>query len=544
MKSNCLGALFLCLVVPAVPVVASDEGATLAWEKDLQVLTVMTTIKRATSKAPGSLRQQVDTLLEAAELARRDGELGEMRRLLSQANALISGVDWTPKAEFAASLVLRSQDTIHDPTGLYFATLSQQFPVDYQLAGSATVSASLQSGSVYGREATAASEPETVRELGEFALLSRDLIDTPFAFQADLNDVPAGEYRLKLEIRDESGVAGAVKKNVIIVPGLDRQRREITARVDGNEWRETTIASLLYPFDRARTINQGIRQPLRYDFMSGIARANGILRSLEKGVDVVWQATGDHERHYWLASANRFEPYRIYVPATWNPREKTPLVVALHGSFGNHNSIFRYDQRLKALADQYGWIVAAPSGYSHNSVYGSRGRVVLTDGRAPPARPVAIDAVVLPADDYQPSPAEEAVLKVVELMKAEYAIDPDRVYLTGSSMGGEGVWHLGAKYPSVWAAIAPVAASIHPDDYDVRDLGDLPVLAVHGDSDPITSWKASADTIDRLNAAGGHGELYIIEGGGHGVWGEALGRIFAFFAAQAPGEGVVTTNND
>ncbi|MGB1834948.1 MAG: prolyl oligopeptidase family serine peptidase, partial [bacterium] len=43
-----------------------------------------------------------------------------------------------------------------------------------------------------------------------------------------------------------------------------------------------------------------------------------------------------------------------------------------------------------------------------------------------------------------------------EVMK-EYPIDPDRVYLAGSSMGGQGVWHIGTRNPSRFAALAPQA---------------------------------------------------------------------------------------
>ena len=34
---------------------------------------------------------------------------------------------------------------------------------------------------------------------------------------------------------------------------------------------------------------------------------------------------------------------------------------------------------------------------------------------------------------------------------------PDRIYLTGHSMGGHGTWYLGATYPGKWASIAPCA---------------------------------------------------------------------------------------
>jgi hypothetical protein len=52
--------------------------------------------------------------------------------------------------------------------------------------------------------------------------------------------------------------------------------------------------------------------------------------------------------------------------------------------------------------------------------------------------------------------ALEALDHVISL----YPIDPHRVYLTGHSMGGHGVWHLGSLYPDKFAAIGPSAGWI------------------------------------------------------------------------------------
>jgi predicted esterase len=48
-------------------------------------------------------------------------------------------------------------------------------------------------------------------------------------------------------------------------------------------------------------------------------------------------------------------------------------------------------------------------------------------------------------------------LEVLDLSKNKFKPDPQRIYLTGHSMGGHGTWFLGATYPDKWAAIAPCA---------------------------------------------------------------------------------------
>lgn len=48
-------------------------------------------------------------------------------------------------------------------------------------------------------------------------------------------------------------------------------------------------------------------------------------------------------------------------------------------------------------------------------------------------------------------------LEVLALAKKRFDPDPEKIYLTGHSMGGHGTWYLGATYPDKWAAIAPCA---------------------------------------------------------------------------------------
>jgi poly(3-hydroxybutyrate) depolymerase len=51
-------------------------------------------------------------------------------------------------------------------------------------------------------------------------------------------------------------------------------------------------------------------------------------------------------------------------------------------------------------------------------------------------------------------------LEVLDIVMKDLEIDPNRVYLTGHSMGGHGTWHLGALYPDRFAALGPSAGWI------------------------------------------------------------------------------------
>lgn len=64
-------------------------------------------------------------------------------------------------------------------------------------------------------------------------------------------------------------------------------------------------------------------------------------------------------------------------------------------------------------------------------------------------------------------------LEVLAIGKKQYKPDPQRIYLTGHSMGGHGTWYLGATLPGNWAAIAPCAGYPTLADYGSHD-GKIP----------------------------------------------------------------------
>lgn len=65
-------------------------------------------------------------------------------------------------------------------------------------------------------------------------------------------------------------------------------------------------------------------------------------------------------------------------------------------------------------------------------------------------------------------------LEVLDIAREKFLPDPDKIYLTGHSMGGHGTWFLGATYPDKWAAIAPCAGYPSLADYGSAD-GRIPL---------------------------------------------------------------------
>ena len=50
------------------------------------------------------------------------------------------------------------------------------------------------------------------------------------------------------------------------------------------------------------------------------------------------------------------------------------------------------------------------------------------------------------------------VMRVIADVRRAYPIDPERITLTGLSMGGGGTWAIGLRHPELFAALAPVCA--------------------------------------------------------------------------------------
>lgn len=78
------------------------------------------------------------------------------------------------------------------------------------------------------------------------------------------------------------------------------------------------------------------------------------------------------------------------------------------------------------------------------------------------------------------------VLQVIDFMKRNYSIDPDRVYLVGFSAGGSGAMQLASCHADQFAAVQPLVGV--GNNYSLRNFSNLPVAFHHGDQD----WTSSA----------------------------------------------------
>ena len=275
-------------------------------------------------------------------------------------------------------------------------------------------------------------------------------------------------------------------------------------------------ADILFPINRMRNVNRGRLELRTFDPERDFATSESVARASASGTDPFAGRTGDLKRHYTLEPAGEILPYRMYVPTTYAGTKRFPLIVALHGLGGTEDAFFEnYERKLPPLAEKHGYIIAAPLGYRVDGSYG-------WGLGSPPA-----DPITKRVQDF----SEQDVMQVLQQVRRQYKIDENRIYLMGHSMGGIGTWKLAAKYPDIWAAIAPISGQGAPDT--LERIRQVPEIVVHGDDDATVNVSGSRTMVAKLRQLGSEVKYIEVPGGSHsGVVAPNLAAVVEFFDAH------------
>jgi predicted peptidase len=160
--------------------------------------------------------------------------------------------------------------------------------------------------------------------------------------------------------------------------------------------------------------------------------------------------------------------YRLYIPADYDPQQAYPVVLFLHGA-GE-----RGDDNLKQLKAG----IIEPFKQENNPIYGC---IVIA-----PQCPAGKQWVntsgwaqsVYSIDETPETEELKTVLKIVKEVQATYSTNPDRLYVTGLSMGGYGTWDLLTRHPELFAAAIPVCGGADPSK--AERLLSIPIWTFHG----------------------------------------------------------------
>lgn len=170
--------------------------------------------------------------------------------------------------------------------------------------------------------------------------------------------------------------------------------------------------------------------------------------------------------------------YLLYLPADYKQRggKRWPLMLFLHGAGERGTNI---------------WKVA---------VHGPPKIVKDT-----PDFPFVLVSPQCPADGLW---SQDTLMALLDEVTRKYAVDTNRIYLTGLSMGGYGAWKLATTYPEKFAAVAPVCGGGEIVDVLLASrrkaaaLKSLGIWAFHGAKDPVVPVEESERMVSALKRAG------------------------------------------
>ena len=128
------------------------------------------------------------------------------------------------------------------------------------------------------------------------------------------------------------------------------------------------------------------------------------------------------------------------------------------------------------------------------------------------------------------------LVALLDEISGKYKVDPDRIYVTGLSMGGFGSWRLAAYAPERLAAIAPICGG--GETYWTKEFAHLPVWAFHGAKDTGVPLERSQAMVDALKKSGGEPRFTIYPDAGHDSWTAAYDdpELYKWLLAQKRGK--------
>jgi predicted peptidase len=177
--------------------------------------------------------------------------------------------------------------------------------------------------------------------------------------------------------------------------------------------------------------------------------------------------------------------YQLFLPHNYNSTsDRLPLILFLHGGGERGQDIEKVKVhgplKVAAQRSDFPFIVVAPQADS-NMIWST----------------ARLDAVL---DDVQ----------------ERYRVDPDRIYLTGLSMGGYGAWHLAMEFPRRFAALAPISGGATPSG--MCALRDLPIWVFHGAKDDVIRPDRSEELVERLKRCNANVRFTLYPDAGHDAW--------------------------
>lgn len=166
----------------------------------------------------------------------------------------------------------------------------------------------------------------------------------------------------------------------------------------------------------------------------------------------------------------------VFVPYQYDPAKPSPVILFLHG--GGERGDNNIDQVMVGLAP---------------AIMKSRAKFPFLTVFPQCAKESNWKAGSRDAD---------LALAMLKQAQSEFKTDPNRVYMTGLSMGGQGSWTIAAQHPELFAAIVPMCAKPDLELAAKLAAARVPSWNFCGDKDAPETLKANRDMAAALVKAG------------------------------------------
>lgn len=186
-------------------------------------------------------------------------------------------------------------------------------------------------------------------------------------------------------------------------------------------------------------------------------------------------------------------PCRLMDPVDFDARKRYPLIVSLHGAGG------RGDDNRKQLKDWNGQLADEKMRKNYPSY------------------------VLAPQSKGLWNKTQLQHIK--DIIKNLPAVDMDRIYIMGHSMGGHGTFIMIQADPTYFAAAAPSAGTglrRTGDFIDAKVIKDIPIWTFHGDKDRTCPYEKVQKVFADVKTLGGNMKLTTWKGEKHGVSGKFI----------------------
>lgn len=122
-----------------------------------------------------------------------------------------------------------------------------------------------------------------------------------------------------------------------------------------------------------------------------------------------------------------------------------------------------------------------------------------------------------------PAPALRTVKEYLDQLIEEGVADPDRIYLSGYSLGGFGTWDAIQRWPNYFAAAIPLCGGGSMQEEAIKAAATTSMWIFHGEADISVKVNCSRRMLSPLMQAGASPKYTEYPKMGHNIWNRVYG---------------------